>query len=316
MKRVALFIVVFSLFFAKTTFASYAVVNSDNGAILIGSNAHEPLPVASLTKIWTAYIVVKNSDLNEQVIVSKEAAHMEGSSIYLQQGQKISVETLLYGLLLRSGNDAATALAEHVGGSVEGFVQLMNEEADRQGLVSSHFKNPSGLHDDEHLISAYDMAQMLNIAMQHPVFAKIASSTYYSNGEVHWQNKHRLVGKGEALSGKTGYTKVAGRTLATFYKYPDRSFAVVTINASDDWNLHGQLANEVMQEFAWQEVVGKGRYNVAGEKFIVEQPITALVKKNEHIKHMIKLSRLNSDEALWYVMQNDEILQIERIKRK
>ena len=302
------------LFTAQTAQASYAVVNADNGGLLLGDRAHEQLPIASLTKIWTAYIVLKNSSLDEQVSISHEAAHMEGSSIYLQQGQTKTVEYLLYGLLLRSGNDAATALAEHVGGSVDGFVKLMNDEAERIGLKRTHFKNPSGLHDDEHLISAYDLAYMLNISMKNPHFRQIASSTYYTDGETHWSNKHRLVGKGAALAGKTGFTKVAGRTLATYYHYKDRAFSVVTLNAANDWNVHGELANKIEQEFSPQRAVKRGRYTIAGETIVVSRPIEVLAQNGKNMEHFIRFSRLREKTAYWHIVQDDQTLAIERVE--
>ena len=310
-----LFVVVLLLLVgAQTTHASYAVVNAENAGLLLGDNAHEPLPIASLTKIWTAYIVLTNSSLDEQVEISKEAAHMEGSSIYLQQGQKKTVEHLLYGLLLRSGNDAATALAEHVGGSVEGFVQLMNEAAQRHGLQNTTFRNPSGLHHDEHLISAYDIAQMLNIAMENPDFRKIASSTYFTDGEVHWFNKHRLIGTNEAFAGKTGYTKVAGRTLATYYKQKDRAFTVVTINVPDDWRVHEAFAEEVQKDFKNKTLIKKGRYRVGGKTIVVKQPMTALVKNNKNLQHYIRYSRLRQDEAIWHITQDGQTILARRVQ--
>lgn len=308
-----LFVVMFFLC-ANSTYASYAVVNSKNGSLLIGQQPHEPLPVASLTKIWSAYIVIKNSSLQEQVVISKEAAHMEGSSIYLQEGQTKTVEHLLYGLLLRSGNDAATALAEHVGGSVEGFVKLMNEEAIKIGLKNTTFRNPSGLHHDEHLISAYDMAYMLNIAMKHPSFRQIASSVFFSDGQVSFANKHRLIGNGNAFAGKTGYTKVAGRTLATYYKMKDREFSVVTLNTANDWQLHEELANVIEQQFSITEAVPKGKYRLAGKTISVEKPIEILGRDGIELQHIVRFSRLHEDEALWHVIQDGNTLAIQRVK--
>ena len=134
---------------------------------------------------------LKIVNCNDKIIISERATFSEGSSIYLEAGDEWTVEQLLYGLLLRSGNDAAYALAEHVGGSVEGFVKLMNDAALIYGLSATTFTNPSGLHDDAHLSSAYDTARMLQIAMQNEQFHQIASTKIYK-GKVAWQNKHRL----------------------------------------------------------------------------------------------------------------------------
>lgn len=311
-----LLLILMLLWMTPTVYASYAVVNSENGGLLIGQQPHEPLPVASLTKIWTAYIVLQNSNLQDLVEISHIAAHMEGSSIYLQEGQRKSVEYLLYGLLLRSGNDAAAALAEHVGGSEQGFVKLMNDAAISHVLQHTHFENPSGLHHDRHAISAYDMAQMLNIATQHPKFREIASSTYYTDGSNHFMNKHRLIGNGKALAGKTGYTKVAGRTLATYYELPDRQFTVVTLNEANDWLMHEQLAELVQKRFTKRLAVEKGQYAIAGKTIIVERPIEILSQNGKDMQHFIRFSRLQKKEALWHVMQDGHMLAIKRVKVK
>lgn len=144
--------------------SGHVVIDGETGRILMGENENSRLPIASLTKIWTALVAIENSALDEKVVISAKAATAEGSSIYLQAGETVTVETLLYGLMLRSGNDAATALAEHVGGSAEGFVRLMNDRAAVAGLTNTVFMNPSGLHHDEHLSSAKDTAEMLRIA--------------------------------------------------------------------------------------------------------------------------------------------------------
>lgn len=213
---------------------------------------------ASLTKIWTALVVLENSELTDEVVISKEASLVEGSSIYLLENETYTIDYLLHGLMMQSGNDAATALAEHIGGSVEGFVQLMNEKAELYQLHETTFTNPTGLHNEAHLSSAYDTAKMLQIAMMNPQFRKIASTQNFSDGRQ-WKNKHRLMHeKIGAIAGKTGYTKVAGRTLATFFEREQKSFVVVTINEGNDWNIHRNLADFIDNNFEQQTIVKKG----------------------------------------------------------
>lgn len=187
----------FAMYFSvtKSADASYAVIDAETGRLLSGNNAHAQLPIASLTKMWTAFVVIENSNLDDEVVISREAALSEGSSIYLEPGEKITVETLLYGLMLRSGNDAAYALAEHTGGSFEGFVDLMNEKATFYGLNNTFFTNPSGLHHDLHLSSAYDTAMMLKVALENDTFRKIATTVNYKSIGV--------------PSGKCGFTTVS-----------------------------------------------------------------------------------------------------------
>lgn len=307
--------------------SGYAVLDGDTGRVLSGSNSDARLPIASLTKIWTALVAIENSDLQDEVVISPKAAMAEGSSIYLQAGETVTVETLLYGLMLRSGNDAATALAEHAGGSVEGFVKLMNERAVIAGLTNTVFMNPSGLHHDEHLSSARDTAEMLRIALQNKTFEKIATTVLYRANTVNgilWENKHRLLREGSsvavevddeteqpvsslksatgtAFAGKTGFTKVAGRTLATAFQKDGQTCIVVTLNESDDWNVHRGLANEVWQNYNMETVVKKGKYNVNDKLAIrLEQPIQLQLNKEEKkiVRQVLQISRKRKEAVL------------------
>lgn len=299
--------------------SSYAVIDAQNGRVLLGSNVDARLPIASLTKIWTAIVVIENSDLSEQVIVSKEADLVEGSSIYIEEGNSYSVEYLLYGLMMQSGNDAATALAEHVGGSVEGFVRLMNEKANYYGLKQTTFTNSTGLHHPDHLSSAKDTAKMLQIAMENETFKKIASTTQYNEG-AHWRNKHRLLHlKNGAVAGKTGYTKVAGRTLATYYERGDKEFVVVTLNNSNDWSVHQGLADEIDRTYKLETVANDGDYKKSGVTIYLEEPIKMLLKKGEKkkIQHVVYLSRHSqSKRAVWHVFLKDEMVFAKLAERK
>jgi len=307
--------------------SGFAVLDGDTGRVLSGVNSDERLPIASLTKIWTALVAIENSDLQDEVVISPRAATAEGSSIYLQAGETVTVETLLYGLMLRSGNDAATALAEHAGGSVEGFVKLMNERAVIAGLTNTVFMNPSGLHHDEHLSSARDTAEMLRIALQNKTFEKIASTVLYRANTVNgmlWENKHRLLREGSgvavdvddeteqpvsslksatgtAFAGKTGFTKVAGRTLATAFQKDGQTCIVVTLNESDDWNIHRGLANAVWQNYDMETVVKKGKYNVNDKLAIrLEQPIQLQLTKEEKktVRQVLQISRKRKEAVL------------------
>lgn len=302
--------------------ASYVVIDADTGRTLIGNNEHARMPIASLTKIWTALVAIENSDLDDKVVISREAALSEGSSIYLVPGEVVSVETLLYGLMLRSGNDAAYALAEHAGGSVQGFVDLMNEKAMYYRLNNTFFTNPSGLHHDLHLSSAYDTAQMLRIALENKDFYKIASTIQYKsdtrNGTT-WLNKHRLLRENVgAVAGKTGYTKVAGRTLATYFERDDKRIVVVTLNESNDWEVHKQLANQVFEEYDVKTIVKKGRYKAKGNITVeLEEPIRLLVKEEEmdHLQNVLHLSRKKDVQfGIWHVFLNNESIYSTRVK--
>lgn len=329
--------------------SGHVVIDGETGRILLGVNEDSRLPIASLTKIWTALVAIENSALDEEVVISAKAATAEGSSIYLEAGETVTVETLLYGLMLRSGNDAATALAEHVGGSVEGFVRLMNDRAAVAGLTKTVFMNPSGLHHDEHLSSARDTAEMLRIALQNKKFEKIASTVLFradtTNGML-WENKHRLVREssvpvsdsedederpvtslktstGSAYAGKTGYTKVAGRTLATAFQKDGQTCIVVTLNESDDWQVHRSLANGIWEDYKLETVVKKGKYKV-NSKFSIrlEEPIQLQLNKEEKskVRQVLHISRKRKEAVLSIFLGEERIyatnVNVESVDRK
>ncbi|MER2105755.1 MAG: D-alanyl-D-alanine carboxypeptidase family protein [Solibacillus sp.] len=293
----------------KAATSSYAVIDGQTGRLLLGTAPHAQLPIASLTKMWTAFVVVTYSNLADEVTISDAAVRSEGSSIYLEAGDVWTVEELLHGLMLRSGNDAAHALAEHTGGSVEGFVYLMNDLANKYGLANTMFTNPSGLHDDQHMSTAYDTAKMLQIAMQNEDFRRIASTPLYK-GRVAWQNKHRLIHEEIGMiAGKTGFTKKAGRTLASFFEREQKQMIVVTLNEPDDWNKHRLLVNMIDSTYEVIEVAKRGNYHMSNIQLTVEEPIKLLLKKEEasKLKHVALISRVPaSTRAVWYVLLDGE----------
>lgn len=320
-KRLVLCVVLFVSFQLEVQAATsgYAVIDGQTGRLLLGEAPHEKLPIASLTKMWTAFVVVTYSDLSDEVVISEAAVQSEGSSIYLKAGEVWTVEQLLYGLMLRSGNDAAYALAEHVGGSVEGFVVLMNELASDYGLSNTTFTNPSGLHDDAHLSTAYDTAKMLQIAMQQEDFKRIAGTKVYK-GVVAWQNKHRLIHEKIGMTaGKTGFTKRAGRTLASFFEREQKQIVVVTLNESNDWNVHRYLSNQVADMYDLVEVAKKGTYKIGDVKLVLHEPISLLLKQDEveKIRHTALISRVpSSKRAVWYILLNGERIAMKQVEKR
>ena len=281
--------------------ASWAVIDADTGRLLDGHHPHEQLPIASLTKIWTALTFLEADVREGKTVISSKAATAEGSSIYLDPGSTVATKDLLYGLMLRSGNDAATALAEHAGGSEEGFVQLMNEQSELYDLQNTHFTNPSGLHDEAHLSTAYDTAMMLYYGMQNKTFKEIASTKQYSpkiKDISNWENKHRLItSETDASAGKTGFTKAAGRTLATYFEKNDKRVIVVTLNNGNDWNVHKSLAQTIFNEYEVVTIAKKGEYlvlpNLTAE---LKKPIKLLLKSGEKSKVTSVMQIPRSDE--------------------
>ena len=305
---------------SKAQGSSYAVIDAKNGRLLAGSGEHDKLPIASLTKMWTAVVVADEVDLTEETKISSNAATQEGSSLYLKTGTDMRVDVLLYGLMLRSGNDAAVALAEHAGGSVSGFVKLMNEKAKLMGLKDTVFKNPSGLHHDEHLSTAYDTALMLKIAMENKELRPILTARNFKQKGTYWENKHKLVRLDElAIAGKTGYTKKAGRTLATYFKDGDEEVIVVTLNQSNDWQMHKQLAQDAFSQHEKVQVIQKGSYDLPGGLVVkVKKSAFLLKKKDEQVSHLLVMNRKKSSQktARWEVQIDGKTVYTQKVEIK
>lgn len=213
------------------------VLEVGSGRILFEKYAEEKMYPASTTKILTAICVIENADLNEKIKIPKAAVGVEGSSIYLREGEILSVEELLYGLMLRSGNDAATALALHVGKTIESFASLMNETAKKAGAENSNFVNPHGLPDDEHYVTAKDLARITAYALKNEAFKKIVSTKKIeiSNGDMPYKrlliNKNKMLFECDGATGvKTGYTKKAGRCLVSSCERGGMELVSVVLN--------------------------------------------------------------------------------------
>lgn len=318
-------LVLMSIPTATAANSSWVVIDADNGRILDGSNPHARLPIASLTKIWTALTFLESGTAQEETIISSRAASAEGSSIYLEPGSTISTDELLHGLMMRSGNDAAMALAEHAGGSEEGFVQLMNEQAELYGLKDTHFTNPSGLHDERHISSAYDTAMMLYFGMKNKKFEKIASTEQYSRKGKQagvWENKHRLItSDSDAVAGKTGFTKAAGRTLATYFEKNGKKVIVVTLNNGDDWNVHKSLSSKVFNEYSIVTIAKKGDYAVLpGITAHLKKPIKVLLNQEEksRVSSVMRIPRSEAQSSFgqWIVSLDQEQVVTSEVELK
>lgn len=260
--------------FQQVTFASppeisaqaAVLIDVSSGRILFAKEPDVRLPIASLTKIMTAIVAIEHGDLNDMVKASKNAVGVEGSSIFLRLGEELSLEDLLYGLMLRSGNDAAVAIAEHVGGSVEGFVYLMNEKARILGLENTHFMNPHGLDHPDHYSSARDLAILTSYALKNPTFQKIVSTQVKTAPladeawDRKWFNKNKMLRMYQGADGvKTGYTRLAKRCLVSSATRNERQLAVVVINDGNDWNDSARLLDYGFQEYQLVELVHEGQ---------------------------------------------------------
>ena len=220
-----------------TLSARCAVLAGPEGQLLYERNAHERCPIASTTKLMTALVVLEHSALPEEVCVDAASCGVEGSSMYLRPGERYTVEELLTGLLLVSGNDAAEALALHCAGSQAQFVAWMNEKARELGMADSHFMNPHGLSDPEHYGSAADLVTLLRACMERPELARILGKSSATVGEQCFANHNKLLWRCPGcLGGKTGYTMAAGRCLVTCCEREGTRLFCATLAAPDDWN--------------------------------------------------------------------------------
>lgn len=238
------------------------VIDIDNGRVYYEKNADTVLPMASTTKIMTALVVLESGlDLDEYFTVDSNAIMVEGSSMGLQKGDRVTLRTLCYGMLLSSGNDAANAAAVRVGGSIEGFCRLMNERAKEMGLVNTSFQTPSGLDDEKHHTTAKELATVTWYAMKNDDFKnicnRVTASVEFGNPPYKrtLYNHNRLLRTYEGTIGvKTGFTKKSGRCLVSAAERNGVGLICVTLNAPNDWSDHTKLYNEYFDSLAKLEL--------------------------------------------------------------
>lgn len=242
------------------------VMEATTCRVLGGSNIHARLPMASTTKAMTALVAIQSCNLDSKVTIPKAAVGIEGSSIYLREGEKLTVRELLYGLMLRSGNDAATAIAIHAGGSVDGFVKMMNDKAAALGLKNTHFTNPHGLHNPNHYTSAYDLAIISSVGITNPTFReicgtkriRISGDSEESIRDLYNKNKIlSLYGGGNGI--KTGYTKDAGRCLIASSVRDDMQVVSVVLNRGDMFEQCMRLMDYAHATYCMNKVSDKSK---------------------------------------------------------
>lgn len=236
----------------------------EGGRFPFEKNADQRLPIASTTKLMTALVVLRLTPTDAVLTVPAEACGIEGSSVYLRPGEQLTAEQLLYALLLRSANDAAAALAVSLCGSTEAFVAEMNAEAERLGCTNTHFANPHGLDDPEHYSSARDLAKILAACAENAEFLRICGEKKYvlpleGRTQVLTNHNKLLFLRQDVLCGKTGFTKKAGRCLASLSEKDGVRLIAVTIKASDDWNDHMRLFDYGAELYERRTIVTEGQ---------------------------------------------------------
>jgi len=238
---------------------SYYVLDAVSGRVLEQGNPNQQGLIASTTKIMTALVVCEQCNVLDRMRIPKEAVGIEGSSMYLQEGEILTLQELLYGLMLRSGNDAAVALAIYCGGTVEGFAEMMNDKAQVLGLSGTHFVNPNGLDAPGHYSTARDLAVLAAYAMENPVFYKTVSAKNVHVGDRYLTNHNKLLWRVEGADGvKTGYTKAAGRILVSSATRNDRRIIAVTMDDPDDWQDHAAFLERGFSRYQTRQILTQG----------------------------------------------------------
>lgn len=276
MKKVILIITLLFPFIVKgisTSATSAILMDTDNNRIIYSKNIHEVRSVASISKIMTAVLAIESGKLDDEVKINSSINKAYGSAIYIKIGEKMKLRDLVYGLMLRSGNDAALAIADYVGGSVDNFVTMMNHKAKEIGMKNSKFNNPSGLDEDKaNYSTAYDMAILTSYAMKISDYKKIVKTKEYkleTNKNTYiWHNKHKLLRLYKyTTGGKTGYTKIAKRTLVTTASKDKTNLVAVTLNDGNDFKDHMDLFDYGFENYKSYSILKKGYINIYNENY-------------------------------------------------
>ncbi len=268
---------------------AYIVIDAESGRIIKSLNANIKLPIASTTKIMTAILSIENiPNLNKKIEVPPECTGIEGSSIYLQPKQKVSVLDLLYGTMLRSGNDAAETLAKFAGrNNSDGFIAMMNEKAKELGAINTNFVNPSGLHNDNHYSTAYDLALISAYAMKNDTFKEIARAEKYKANSMnsYFYNKNKVVYQYEYGTGiKIGYTKAAGRCLVASAEKDGTEVITVLLNDNNWFNESYKIFDWVFENYKIYSIVEKGQfaaYTSEGSPVFINESFRCILTEEE-----------------------------------
>ena len=331
MKKVLLFLVLCLIFIPKVSCStssanSYVLMDAETGRVLDSKNMNNRSLIASITKIMTAVIAIESNKLNELIKVDDSILKAYGSGIYIQVGEEMLLKDMLYGLMLRSGNDAAVMIATYVAGSEEAFVKLMNDKAKKIGMKNTTFVNSSGLDntDSGNYSTAYDMALLTKYAMQYDEYREIVKTKEYTvktNYKTYvWHNKNKLLNYDYVTGGKTGYTEKAGRTLVSTASKDNMNLIVVTIRDSDDWNTHIKLYNYAFSNYTSYKVLNKDNFNIIGDTYYnndlyIKEDLYIPLKNSETgmLISKIKLEKLKNykqDDKVGYIeiYIDDELL--------
>lgn len=310
MKKLVIIFIIIILLFPISTFGlslscqSCVLMDMDSGRVLYEKAKDEPRLIASITKIMTAIIALESGKIEDEVTVGEEVLTMYGSNIYIELGEKMKMLDLLYGLLLRSGNDAAIVIATHIAGNEEEFVKMMNNKARKIGMHNTIFNNCHGLDEKtENKSTAYDMAKLSSYASNNSTYMKIVGTKKYevkSDKKTYiWNNRNNLLKNYKyATGGKTGYTPKAGRTLVTNASKNNLNLTAVTLRDGNEYISHEAMYNYGFENYKNYKILDKKKFKIDDayypNKIYIKNdftyPLTEIEKEN--IKVMVKLTNL------------------------
>lgn len=338
MKKVYIILMIVICFFVNVNFVdavsdtatSTVVMDIDSKRILYEKNKDEKRLIASITKIMTAVVAIENKNLDDMVTIGEEVLPMYGSNIYIEVGEKMTLRDLLYGLLLRSGNDAAVAIATYVGGTEEKFVEMMNAKAQELGMKNTIFRNSHGLDEDtQNYSTAYDMALLSSYANTLLEYCEITSTEKWTVANdlksYIWYNRNKLLTTYKyATGGKTGYTPKAGRTLVTTANKNNLNLTIVTLNDDNEYVTHESLYEYIFSKYENILLIDKNNFYVDdyfydGEIYVKQSfsyPLTETEKKlTETVVNIYKLDNYKNNDKVGEVsvLLNDKELYKENI---
>ncbi len=278
---------------------SITVMDMDSNRVIYSKNQNSKSLIASITKIMTAIIAIESGKIDDVVTVDDTILKAYGSGVYIEIGEKIKLKDLVYGLMLRSGNDAALMIAKYVGGSVEEFAKLMNIKAEKIGMKNTKFLNPHGLDEEtENISTSYDMALLTSYAMKNETYKKIVGTKNYKvttdKKTYVWKNKNRLLHEYKyTTGGKTGFTKKARRTLVTTASKNNMNLVVVTLNDPNDFLEHKESFEYVFKNFTKYRILNKKTFKVSDNRFdgklYIKNDYYYLLKESEKDKMSLKV---------------------------
>ena len=305
-------LIIMLLFLCINVKASIVVMDGDSGRILYGKNEDERKLIASTTKIMTAIVALENSNIKTKLTVGEEVLKVNGSMIYSKPGEQYTIEDLLYGLMLRSGNDAAMTIAYNVFG-YNRFIQEMNTKAMILGMTNTTYENPHGLNDDSYNYStAKDLSKLMRYAIQNEEFLKITRTNKYNN----WYNKNELLNEYKYLiSGKTGYTKKSGQVYVSAATKNNKTLIISTIDENNKYELHKQLYEKYFNEYKKYKVLNQYTFSFkekTNEKihYYIRKDFDMLIKENEINDLKIKVDTQNEAVKIYI---KDKLIHSQRL---